>query len=364
MDRRSTVTVRVIGIGLGGIARIEYEYLVGLNGVDLVAGADISADARTRFEEEIDAPTYESVDDILAAHGDEADAAVIITPHTLHYEQITACFDRGLHVFVEKPMVTGIENAVDVVETADERGLLLQVGYQRHFHAGYRELKRIVDSGRIGRVHMASCYLGQDWIAPQSENDAWRVNPELSGGGQLYDSGSHLLDALLWVTDSRPAEVAALMEYRGHDVDVNAALSARLERDDGTLLASVGVSGDGPDSPGTSEGIVVWGTEGRVEYDEGTVTVVEKGATNRGSYTTEVTEGTDFETVFTAKLANFVDAVRGEDDLRVPGEVGLQVTALTEAAYRAVEEGETVDVAAEVEAARAARRERAGAGEQ
>lgn len=350
------MTVRVIGIGLGGIARVEYKYLVGLDEVELLAGSDIAETPRKQFESDLGVPAYESVEELLTAHADEADAAVIITPHTLHYDQIMTCFDHGLHVFVEKPMVTGIENAVDVVETADERDRLLQVGYQRHFHAGYRELKRIATNGRIGDVHMASCYLGQDWIRPQIEGDAWRTRRELSGGGQLYDSGSHLLDVLLWVTESRPAEVAALMEYRDHDIDVNSALSVRLERDGESVLASIGVSGDGPASPHTSEGIVIWGTEGRVEYSgDDVITVVEKDGTNRTHYTTDITDGTDFETVFTAKLENFVDAVRGEADPQVPGDVGLRVTALTEAAYRAFEEGTTVDVAAELEAARTAR---------
>lgn len=349
----SIVTVRVIGIGLGGIAYVEYKYLSGLDGVDLIAGADIAGPARERFETELGAPTYESADELLVEHGDEADAAVIITPHTLHYDQIMRCFDHDLNVFVEKPMVTGIENAVDAIEVADELNLLLQVGYQRHFRADYQELKRIVADGRIGDIHMVSCYLGQDWIAPQVENGGWRTHPELSGGGQIYDSGSHLLDVLLWVTESRPVEVAALMEYRDHDVDVNTALSARLERDDRSILASISISGDGPASPDTSEGIVIWGTEGRVEYsDDNVITVIEKQGTNRTHYTTEITEGTDFETVFTAKLQNFIDAIRGEAELEVPGEVGLQVTALTEAAYQAYKSGATVNVKDELEAAR------------
>lgn len=348
------MSTRLIGIGLGGLAHIEHTYLTGIDGVELIGGVDIAPTARERFESEFDAPAYEHVDALLAALGTDADAAIVVTPHTLHYEQIVACFEADLHVFVEKPMVTGLENAVDVVETAANRELLLQVGYQRHFHPGYQELKRLIDSGRIGDIHMVSCHLGQDWITPQAENDSWRANPGLSGGGQLYDSGSHLLDALLWVTDSTPREVAALMEFREHAVDVNSALTATLDRDGQPLLANISITGDGPASPDTSEGIVIWGTDGRVEYSGGEITVTEKDGVGRQSYTMHVTDGTDFESVFTAKLENFVNAVRGDADLRVPGTVGLKVTALTEAAYKAYESKSVIDVTAEIEAARTA----------
>lgn len=348
------MTVKLLGIGLGGIAHVELKYCVGLEDVELVGGADIDPDARRRVEEEFGAPTYGGVADLLEARGDEADAAIIITPHTLHHEHIVACFEAGLHVFVEKPMVVGLEAAVDVCERAADRELVLQVGYQRHFHPGFREVKRIVDGGRIGEVHSANCFLGQDWIAPQLEDgSSWRIDPALSGGGQLYDSGSHLLDALLWVLDAEPKRVAALMDYRDTDVDINSALSATLERDGAPITASIGICGDGPSSPDTSEGIVIWGTEGRLEYRDGRVTVVEKGGTNRTSYATEIDEGTDFETLFTAKLENFVDSVRGTAEPAVPGEVGLGVVALTEAAYRADETERVVDVDELLEEARA-----------
>ena len=340
------MAVRLGAVGLGGLGRLELGLYDQIDGVEIVAGADVSPDARDGFEAAYDAPTYEDHAAMLAAH--DLDAASIVTPHTLHYDQAIACFEAGVDVFLEKPMVTGVENAVDLVATAEERGRVLQVGYQRHFDPLFRELRRVISSGRIGEVHAANAYLGQDWI--EMQRGTWRTAPDLSGGGQLYDSGSHLLDALLWTTDSTPRSVAAVVDDRGEDVDVNSALAAVLDRDGGTLTASVAVSGDGTNGE-PDEGLVVWGTEGHVEYDGSGLTVCEDGVT----YEADVAADRDFETLARRKLEDFVAAVETGADPSVPGSFGLRVTALTEAAYEAAESGRVVDVAERIEAARDAR---------
>jgi predicted dehydrogenase len=328
--------VRLAAIGLGGLGSIELDCCAAIDGVTVVAGADISPAARESFAETHDAPAYEDYERLLAEHADDVDAVVIVTPHTLHHEQAMACMERGLDVFLEKPMVTDLTDAVELVETADRLDRVLQVGYQRHFDPLYREIREVVQSGRIGEVHMVACYLGQDWI--DTQEGTWRTDPSLSGGGELYDSGSHLLDALLWTTGTTPGTVAATMDYREGDVDVNAALAATLERDGRPVTASIGVCGDGLDiSP--SEGLFVWGTEGRVDFHDGELRIVEGGEETRRE-----PPGEDFEATTRRKMEHFVSVVRGEAELAGGGEFGLEVTALTEAAYRAYETGSTVDV--------------------
>jgi predicted dehydrogenase len=335
-------------IGLGGLGYIELDVLAEFEDVDIVAGADISPDARSLFETDFDAPAYSDHGAMLDAHEAALDAILITTPHTLHYEHAMDCLRRDLAVYLEKPMVTDVGDAVDLVATARERSIELQVGYQRHFHPAFEEIRRIIKEGRIGRVHCANCYLGQNWIDLHRED--WRTDPSLSGGGQLYDSGSHLLDALLWTTDTKPKSVTAQMEYAKPDVDVNSALSIQLEGEE-TLIASVGLSGDGIDVA-PSEGYFFWGTEGRISYMQDRITVAEKDAM---TYSTEITGGTDFQTLNRKKLENFIESIEGVSEPAVPGDVGLQVTALTEATYRAAESGTKIQVQEFIEKARSRR---------
>ena len=332
------MNLRLGMIGVGGLGYLPANTFAEIEDVSMVCSADVSPEARQLFESEFDLPTYEDYVELLAEHAPYMDAVAIVTPHTLHYEQTMACLDNDLHVIVEKPMVTDVGHAVDLVETADRRDLVLQVGYQRHFDPAFKELRRILGNGRIGEIHAVNCHLGQDWIEPH--RDTWRANPALSGGGQLYDTGSHLLDALLWTTRADPGSVAAQIDFASPRVDVNSALSLRLQREGRDVTAGVTISGDGVDIT-PSEGYFYWGTEGRASYTDETITVAEKGAV---TYRTEVADESNFQTLNRQKLANFVASIEGTEEPAVPGEFGMKVTALTEAAYRSEETGSRVSV--------------------
>lgn len=327
------MVLRLAVIGLGGLGRVQSQVSRNLEGVELVAGADIAAEGRNRFESEFGCPAYEDYRMMIEDH--DLDAVTVMTPHTLHFEQTRACLEAGLHVHLEKPMVTTTADALELIEAAHDRRLVLQIGYQRHFHPAYREIKRLVEDGRLGDVHMAACYLAQDWIDVQA--GTWRTDPELSGGGQLIDSGSHLLDVLLWATDAEPRTVAAVIDQWDQTVDVNSALSVLLDGPDGQVTASIGVSGDGDVF---EEHLSIWGTEGRLAYEDGRLRVTEDGR----EYVTEVEEPTYVE-LTEEKLGAFAEAVAEGTESPIPGEFGLQVTRLTEAAFLASETGESVDAA-------------------
>ena len=348
-------------IGVGDLGRLEAAVLDSLDGVRLVGGADPSPAARDEFEAELGRRAYESVDELLGS--EDVDLVTVVTPHTLHYDQARECLSRDVHVHLEKPMVTDLAHADDLIERAAARDLVLAVGYQRHFDPRFREIRRLVDEGRIGRPHMVVGHLEQEWI--RWNQHRWRSNPELSGGGQLYDSGSHLLDVVLWTLRADPLDVAATVDRQGHDVDVNSALAVTLERrgasggadtggvDEGAdvesraadrdgperITASVGVSGAGTSIPDPGESLRIWGADGTVAFDGETITVRE------GGMTYETTPSVpDFEELTRRKLGNVVDVIDDEADLEIPATDARRVVALTEAAYEAAERGERVAV--------------------
>lgn len=323
--------LRVGSLGLGTLGRTECSAYTQLGGIELVAGADVSQNARDAFVEEFDRPVYEEYEDML--NGEDLDAVNIVTPHTLHYNQAKAALERDLHVFLEKPMVTSVADAQDLISLAEERDRVLQIGYQRHFDPAYISIKNVLESGEIGDPHMVASYLGQKWI--DRHEDSWRTNPELSGGGQLYDSGSHQLDSLLWVTDAKPVSVAATMDTQGYDVDINSALAATLDRNGDTLTASIGVTGDGIS---ISESLIIWGTEGRIQYEDGTAIKIETENETRKIELEEL----DYMDLTLRKLEDFRDAINTDRECAVPGDYGLHVTTLTEAAYEAWESNQTV----------------------
>jgi len=330
-------------IGVGGLGYLQAKTYAELGSVDIVAAADVTADARDLFEREFHAPAYETYRALLHEHGADLDAVTIVTPHTLHYEQTMACLESGLHVLVEKPMVTDVGHAKALVEAAADRDLVLQVGYQRRFHDGFREIDRILRSGRIGRLRAVDCFVSQNWI--DNHRGTWRVDPQLSGGGQLYDTGSHVLDALIWLSHAQPTAVTAQIQYAKPDIDVDSVLTVRLEHDAEPILASVAIVGDGVDAT-PQEGYRFWGTDGTISYTNDELEIDEQ---NGAAYRTEMAIDADFDTLNRRKLRNFVDAIEGQAELAVPGTVGLTITALTEAAYQADATGSTVSVQSVVE---------------
>jgi predicted dehydrogenase len=308
-----------------------------LDGLTVVGGADPSPAARRETEAAHGVDTYADHEDLLAATA--PDLVSIATPHTLHYGQARDALAHGAHVHVEKPMVTDLADARDLIARADRADLTLAVGYQRHFDPRVRELRRLLDAGRIGRPHMAACHLEQHWIG--WNRDRWRGDPSLSGGGQLYDSGSHLLDTLLWTTRSTPVSVVADVDRRDAAVDVNTALAVRLDRhdQDQRLTASVAVSGDGPSGPAPGESIRVIGTDGMVTYDGERIELVEGDVTYGAT-----PQDLGFEELTRRKFRNTVDAIAGDATLEIPAQDALKVTALTEATYEAAETDRRVQI--------------------
>ncbi|MFB6179034.1 MAG: Gfo/Idh/MocA family protein [Halorientalis sp.] len=330
--------LRIGVIGVGGLGYLQAKTYRELEEVTIVAAADVAADARDLFENEFGAPAYQNYRALLDEHAAELDAVTIVTPHTLHYDQAMACLDHDLHLLIEKPMVTDVQRAVDIIERATDRGLVVQIGYQRHFHPAFEQMRYQIESGTIGEIKTINCFISQNWI--ENHRNTWRVDPDFAGGGQLYDTGSHLLEALLWLTDAQPGTVTAQIDYEKPDLDVNSAVTIELERDGRSTLATASITGDG-DSVIPTEGYFIWGTEGSLAYVDDVLHVIHNDYV---SYSAEIPSEFSFEVLNERKLQNFVDSIYGTADPAVPAQVGLEVAALTEAIYKADETGSRVDV--------------------
>lgn len=340
------VTQRIGVMGLGWIGHHEARLVTELSNAELVAGNDTDEEARAEFRDELGRPAVESHEELLDEYGDELDAVVIATPHGLHYEQAASALDAGISVLVEKPLVVDPVAASELVALADRRDALLTAGYQRRFHPGFKEIKRVVESGRLGDVHMVSCHVGQNWL--EMNADSWRVDEESAGGGQLYDTGSHMLESLFWVCDLEPRSVSAMMEPRGQDVDVSTVLNATFDRNGDDVLASLAVCGDSTELY-PDEGLTVWGTDGRLKYDkDGRLPHATERLRVVGSegpaYTCEFTEGVDYYTLTRRKVERFVGAVAGTAENAVPGRWGLRLAKFRDAARKSWQTGRHVDV--------------------
>ena len=141
--------VRTAVIGVGYLGRFHAQKYAALPAADLVAVVDASAENRTRVAAETGCRAVADYRDILG----EVDAVSIATPTPLHYPIARECLERGIHVLVEKPITTTLEEARSLVETAARQGRVLQVGHLERFNAAILALAGTLHTPRFVESH-------------------------------------------------------------------------------------------------------------------------------------------------------------------------------------------------------------------
>jgi predicted dehydrogenase len=135
-----------------------------------------------------------SFDEVLA---DEAvEAVVVATPVPMHAELARRALAAEKHVFVEKPMALGADDAEALVALAEERGLTLMPGHLLLYHPGVRKLKELVESGELGDVLYVYGNRQNLGTIRKDEN-------------ALVSLGAHDLSVILYLLDEEPSDVLA-----------------------------------------------------------------------------------------------------------------------------------------------------------
>lgn len=153
---------RVVDIDIDGVSGYAAEH-----------GLELSGD----FQDALDDP--------------EVDAVVLVTPHSLHTEQIIAAATAGKHVFSEKPFSLSKADAERSVAAAQEAGIQLGLGHNQRYAAPQTEIKRMIDAGELGTIMHLEGNTSHDTLAGFV---SWRHDPKEAPGGGLYHMGSHYID--------------------------------------------------------------------------------------------------------------------------------------------------------------------------
>ncbi len=211
--------------------------------VNVVALCDVNTEitkgfAERHFKETAHTPAHYA--DAAAMYAESnLDGVIIISPHTLHYAHACQALDAGVHLLLEKPMVTNVQDAYALRDKAVASGKTMLIGYNTPCTPILNFIKNAIANGRFGTLEMVNGYLSQNWM--KGTMGTWRQNPALSGGGQAYDSGAHLLCSLVWSVASSPKMVSAFTENFDTEVDINSVINIRFENN---VLASIAVSGN------------------------------------------------------------------------------------------------------------------------
>lgn len=124
----------------------------------------------------------------------DIDIVDISAPQYLHYPMALAAAKAGKHIFCEKPLAMNTREAQEMLDAAEQAGVVHYVNHNYRRVPAVQLAKRMIDEGKIGRIfHWRGCYL-QDWIVDPNFPLTWHLRKETAGSGPNGDLNSHSID--------------------------------------------------------------------------------------------------------------------------------------------------------------------------
>ncbi len=197
--------VRVGFIGCGGIARAHAERLVKIGDVEFVAFCDIIVERAKAFAQRYGGKAYDDYREMIEK--EDLDACFICIPPFSHTDQEILCAERGIHLFVEKPVALTLEKACEILRAVERAGIITQVGYVLRFIDSIRRAREVVHE-RGGRIALFDAW--RYGGIPGGPEHWWR-RKELSGG-QLVEQSTHQVDLARWFVNDDVELVFASFE--------------------------------------------------------------------------------------------------------------------------------------------------------
>jgi UDP-N-acetylglucosamine 3-dehydrogenase len=204
LDTEKSLRIGVVGVGVMGSNHARV--LTGLPGADLVAVADPDHKQAEFVARTLGCQSVTNVGELLDL---KVDAVTIAAPTHLHRDIALACIARGVHVMVEKPIASSVEEGRDIIAAARRAGVTLMVGHVERFNPAVETIKDAIRNENILSIAITR-------VGP--------FPPRMSNVGVVIDLAVHDIDLIRWFTDSDIIEIQPQLS------------SAVAEREDIALL--------------------------------------------------------------------------------------------------------------------------------
>lgn len=328
--------VKCVIIGTGEVSRLHMQAMLGRPSTTSLVGfvePHLAAREATKkfFADKAGSecpPFYDSIRELVARQG-LPDAAMICSPHKFHFENAKDCLELGMDVCMEKPMVMNADEARKLIRLRDKTGRRVMVAFPGSLSPAIQKAKQLIARGAIGEINSISACTWQAW--KKNTAGTWRQIPEISGGGFLFDAGSHMINTVVDLVGEDVASVSALLDNRGAPVEINSSVSARSKS--GVMLSLLG-SGD---SIQCHSLVMVYGNKG----------VLKTGIWGGGLWL-QKSKVSDFKNVACPKAqspwAQFLKVRQGRLENPCPAEVGLRFAKLMDMIRKSNDSGKVVAV--------------------
>ena len=305
----ATSPLRIGMIGAGGIAATQMKALASRKDTHLVALADI--DQKTLdLRGDAFGVTSRYTDFRQMLRKEHLDAVSICTPNLAHAEAAIAALKAGLHVLCEKPMAHTAAAARRMVETANQTGQKLVIGFQYRFNPRTQFLRSAVLNGELGEIRYGRVQALRRRGIPN-----WGVfgRKELQGGGPLIDIGVHVLEMTHYTMGSpKPVSASAAVLH------IESSFAAHIEKD----IFNFELMGEA--------GGCTW-DPACIHRDEGGYMV--------DKFPGWLSPKQNWQDMFDAKMHAFVEHVLYDKPTIAPAADGLAVQQMLDALYRSAGQG-------------------------
>jgi UDP-N-acetylglucosamine 3-dehydrogenase len=203
-EAKRTLRIGVVGAGIMGSNHARV--LAGLPDTTLVGIVDPLPEHRARATELVGCRAFADLDELIA---EGVDAVTIAAPTHLHHEIALACIAHNIHILVEKPIASSVEEGREIVAAAARAGVTLMVGHVERFNPAVAAIKQAISGEDILSIAITR-------VGP--------FPPRMSNVGVVIDLAVHDIDLIRWFTESDIVEVQPQLS------------SAVAEREDIALL--------------------------------------------------------------------------------------------------------------------------------
>jgi len=230
--------LNVAFLGAGYMTTVHMKSLLKFSEVTVIAVCDTAIERANAMKDIApDIATYDDFDKMLAS--EEIDILYVCIPPFAHTGQIEKAADKGIHIFVEKPMALTVERGESMLKSAEDAGVITHVAYHMRYGRAARELKQLIETGVAGKPTLFDAR----YECNSLHSDWWRQKS--MSGGQVFEQIIHLYDlaiSYLGEPDAVSGYIANLAHTHVADYNVEDTSISLLKFKDGGLASISGTN--------------------------------------------------------------------------------------------------------------------------
>ena len=180
--------IKIGVVGTGHLGTIHTRLWKTHSNVELIGIYDVDTERASKLAEEHSLISFTSLVEAIS----NCDALTIAAPTSMHYEIAKKCIEHNVHCLIEKPITENHSEAVDLIHTAKERNLVIQVGHVERFNPALAAIKQYNIAPQFIEAHRLS-----------------QFKPRATDVSVIHDLMIHDIDIMLWLIDSKVSKIDA-----------------------------------------------------------------------------------------------------------------------------------------------------------